>query len=233
MNYILSSKDDLSAFWLFNLLQPKVHRLKLVTEEMLWYNRHFSFHISTSSSSFKVKLEDGTLISNNDNGLIINRLQNIPFEHSTRVQQEDLRYSMQESHAVLFAALASFENKIINKPTPNCLYGNQMPSSQWLKKVIALGGDTLEFPSSPATSPSREILVLVMFGRLIFSHIPIPSMISELCIKLSEWSNNSIIEFIFLKTDKNWLFKSAGLMPDFRRYLDRLNIDEVVKILNN
>lgn len=232
MNYIFSSTDDLSAFWLFNLLQPKVQKLKLITEEMLWYNRHFSFHISTSSSSFKVKLEDDTIISNENKGLIINRLQKIPFEHSNRVQQGDLCYAMQESHAILFAALASFEDNIINTPTPNCLHGNQLPASRWLKKVIALGGDTIEYPFAPDNFDGKETPVLVMFGTLIFSNIPIPSRISELCIELSRWSNNLIIEFIFLKTETTWTFKSTNLMPDFKRYLDRFNIDGIVKILN-
>ncbi|WP_373056545.1 hypothetical protein [Zunongwangia sp. H14] len=232
MNYIFSSTDDLSAFWLFKLLRPQVKNLKLVTEEMLWYNRYFSLRISTSSSGFAVKLEDGTYISNNGTGYIINRLQKIPLEHAVQVQQQDLQYAMQESHAILFAALASFEDKINNPPTPNCLHGNLLPIPVWLKKVLALGGETIDYPILPGAIPAREISILVLFGELLFSSIPIPAGIRELCLNLSKWSNNPTIEFNFIINDKNWLFSNATLLPDFRKYLDRFNVDEIGVMLN-
>ncbi len=230
MNYIFCSKHDQSAIWLYQVLKDQCSTIEIVTEDMFWYNKSLRLKISSSSSHFDLHLHNGTIINSDTTNMVINRFTRLPADHFLYVENDDRDYALSESNAVLVSMLNTIQGEVYNPATANCLYGNLMHPQQWLKMAAQEGGTAVKHPFENSSSYQylSEIKILVMFNQLVFCTTNIPDDIRLLCLKLSEKSNNPIIEFTFLQDRIGEMhFSAANLLPDFKKYITRENVASI------
>ncbi|GAA4271592.1 hypothetical protein U6A24_13480 [Aquimarina gracilis] len=235
MNYIFCSKHDQSAIWLYQVLKDQFDALEIVTEDMLWYNKSLRLKISSNASHFDIRLHNGIQINSDTTNMVINRFTRLPADHFMYVENNDKEYAQSESNAVLVSLLNTIKGEVYNPATANCLYGTLKHPQQWLKMVAQQGGNTITYPFEKALSYQyvSEIKVLVMFGQMVFCNVNIPEDVKSLCLKLSQKSNNPIIEFTFLQDKIGAMhFSTANLLPNFKEYISRENATNIATFIH-
>jgi hypothetical protein len=95
---------------------------------------------------------------------VITRLGYVSGNELGHIVPEDRSYVAAEMHAFLFAFLEALPRRVVNPPSPGCLYGPNIRAVQWRRLARQLGipveQDLRAVGASPTSCPSMDVTVI-------------------------------------------------------------------------
>lgn len=107
---------------------------------------------------------DGRRVRQEEIQGVITRLSYVSEDELGHIVPEDRSYVAAEMHAFLFAFLEALPRRVVNPPSPGCLYGPNIRAVQWRRLARQLGipveQDLRDVGGSPTSYPTIDVTVI-------------------------------------------------------------------------
>jgi hypothetical protein len=226
MHLVLCETSDISALWAYHGLKTRgLKPIKLVSSEMLAYSLRLVQRIGTAQTSIELTLSDGSIISGENTGGVLNRIQMVPSAH-LKASPADREYATQELFAFMLGWMHSLPGPVINPPAPQGLCGRWRHISEWILMAHAAGLSTpiFQMNSSNEVNPAHIRGSIVPIGTTVQTVIVLadhvfgavaPPEVSEGCRHLAESARTPMLGVEFASgPERDWTFTGATPLPD-------------------
>jgi hypothetical protein len=226
---ILSEKTDVAALWAYQRLQERgLTPLEWITPELLTLNVRWEHSLGAKGKKIEITLANGRKIDNQTIQGVVNRLVSVPFEWQVLTHPDDREYTIQELTAFYLSWLCALPCMMLNRPTPQGLFGQWRHPSEWVWLAAQAGLPTSPYRQSSDSTEnecdwsmestgysSSKQTVFVVDERVI--GVPETSPVRSGCQHLAKLSGTQLLGIDFAVTPKrNWLFTGATPLPDLR-----------------
>jgi hypothetical protein len=217
MILIIAGPGDTSALWLRRRLGLRLRdELTVITPAQLVYASSIAHRLSTDRQSARIGLAAGGRIDLDQASGIINRVQDLPTAHLDGSSAEERAYAETELRAFMLGMLASLSCPVLNRPTPEALWGRNHGWIQALQ-LAALAGlrcpdvkCTAERTSASDAVPGAPVRLFVVDGQLLGPLVPAPLRDSVIQFAAS-WG----ARLLQVDLDPDHSFRSATSFVDF------------------
>jgi hypothetical protein len=221
MIWLLGEPEDTDLLWLTVLLQRRGVNVEFVLPAELLIGSALTYRIDDSNVVSSLRLQDGRVINDDVQGLVVNRLVGIP-PIGGAISPSDAGYLTEEWQAVLVAWLRTLRCPVLNLPRAGCLVGPTMPPAAW--RMIANAHGLVCHPwISTEPASSTDVVDLVCLGSRCFDPSnSAPAAINMSLIKMAQFVGASLLGATFARDGDQWLFVEATAYPRFAQAGEQL-----------
>jgi len=226
---LLSTTDDIPAFWALKGLQPRgLGPWEVISPDALIFGVGWEHRLEGGHTSTDMRLPDGRPLRAREVRGVLNRISFIPSSSLLLVQPRDRDYVAQELQAFFLSWLHSLPVPVMNRPSSLGLSGRLRHISEWIWLASKAG---LPIPAYRQTSgepprfwdvqvrcdaPGVPTTAVVVAGGVVTGP-PVPEHIRAGCLHLSRLVQAELLGVDFtVDLDGTWTFAGVSTRPDFR-----------------
>ncbi|QJD77672.1 hypothetical protein [Spirosoma rhododendri] len=219
MILILCHLHDADAIWLYQRLKraSPPDSVRIVSVDELLYARTVRHTLDADSVEFRIQLQNGQTLTNDNISLVINRLYYIDPVVWKQTSPAQYQYVSQEINALYLSVLTTLDKRrLYNPPSASWLGGRNLTPAEW--QLLGLRSGLSVPPGwSPVASPvlpDSRVLVIV---RQLLGQLP-DGVSPDACRLVAQQAGMPLLELQFVENQ----FVAATSFPAFHHYGDDL-----------
>jgi hypothetical protein len=224
---MLCSAMDTSAQWAASGLAGLLPGpLELVLEETLAEGAQWEHRVDSDATHLKVTLADGRVLCGSKIKGVVNRLAGPPPIRVRWPNETEQAYVQGEMHALYLSWLHGLSCVMINRPSPSCLGGRYLRTSEWLCMAAKAGLKTAPFLQTDADTHVEMYALPMPDGAVRQSVIVagdcvlpawMPVNVKAGCAQLAQEAGVGLMGAeLYLDESGEWRFAGATSAPDLR-----------------
>jgi hypothetical protein len=226
---VLADATDVVADWAFAALNNRgLTPLYRISPDDLAVGASLTHTLVNGQVSTRLRLTDGTEISDQSLRGVLNRLYGATAPHFRGSSTKDQDYVQQELYALYLSWLYGLQCPVINRPTAQGLSGAWRHEAEWVVLAHKAGLPVAPYRQSSwdvvdAMKGDRRLVPegvlptsVIVFGALTIG-IGLPANILAGCRRLAALAQTELLGVDFIPDAQGgWTFAGATPMPDWR-----------------
>jgi hypothetical protein len=225
MYVMLCSTMDTSAQWAASgLARLLPSPLEVVLAETLAEGAQWEHRVDSDATHLKITLADGRVLCGSRIKGVVNRLSGPPQMRVRWPNETEQAYVQAEMHALYLSGLNGLPCVVINRPSPSCLYGRFLRTSEWLCMAAKAGLKTAPYMQTDDDSEAEMYASPIPDGAIRQSVIVagdcvFPAWMSAKvkadCVQLAREAGLGLMGAeLYLDGSGEWRFAGASSAPD-------------------